>query len=77
MNKPIREVGFLKAIQIIWTGRGVTPLMLAATDLEAAKLRLLDMEKSREVYDQECKMLQGRIRRLQAYITTSASETQE
>jgi len=77
MSKSVREVGFIKAIKIVWTGRGVTPLMMAATDLEEAQIRLLDMEKNREMYENEYKMLAGRIRRLRTFIQQSASEAQE
>jgi hypothetical protein len=76
-SKAIRDVSLAKAIKIVWTGRGVTPLMLATTDLEEAQLRLLDSEKSREAYDQECKMLQTRIARLKRYISQFTSESEQ
>jgi len=71
------DIGFWEAFKIAYTGRGVTPLMMASKALADTELRLLEMEMERERYNAECEMLGLRRNRLKRTISILSKDESE
>jgi hypothetical protein len=65
----IQDVGLLQGIRIVFLGRGVTPKMLAATELQDAELQLLHAEAMLEDAQALRTKLVGRVNRLRKSIS--------